>query len=225
MTGVDAQLLDRYAEHTGRAVITHLQQLADLLQGARVVHVNSTREGGGVAEILSKLVPLMRALGLDAQWEVIEGDPDFFHVTRSLHNGLQGQPVEVTEQLWAHYRDVNAANAERLRPLLEPADFVFVHDPQPAPLLALCPDRRGRWIWRCHIDVRRPHRPVWSALKCWVERYDASVFSLAEYAQPLPHLQFLMPPSIDPLPRRTSSCPPTRSTRCARSSDYDPTCP
>jgi trehalose synthase len=199
VTGVDARLLDRYAEHTGRAAITQLQQLADLLQGTRVVHVNSTREGGGVAEILSKLVPLMRALGLDAQWEVIEGDSDFFRLTKSLHNGLQGQQVTVPNQLWAHYRDVNAVNAERLRPVLEEADFVFVHDPQPAPLLLLCPDRRGRWVWRCHIDVRRPCRPVWNALRQWVEPYDASIFSLAEYAQPLPHPQFLVPPSIDPL--------------------------
>jgi len=201
----EAEILSAYAAVAGEDVIEHLVQLARLVEGARVVHVNSTRVGGGVAEILLKLVPLMRALGLDARWEVLEGEPAFYEATKSMHNGLQGQPVTLSDRLTAAYEAVNERNAERLRPLLEDAEFVFIHDPQPAPLLELTPGRRGTWIWRCHIDARRPHRPVWRYLSRWVAPYDASIFSLAEFAQSLPHPQYVIPPSIDPLSEKNVS--------------------
>jgi trehalose synthase len=192
-------LLDGYAEHTGADVISHLRQLAAPLQELKVVHVNSTRVGGGVAEILEKLVPLTRELGVDASWEVITGGEEFFVCTKHMHNGLQGNPVDIPGELLAAYEDTNARNAEQLRPALEEADFVFIHDPQPAPLLAHCPDRRGKWIWRCHIDASHPYRPVWKYLRRHVNAYDASIFSLPDFAQPLPHPQYIIPPSIDPL--------------------------
>ncbi len=191
--------LEDYARVAGRDVVDHLRQLASLLRGARVVHVNSTRYGGGVAEILQKLVPLMNELGLEAQWEVIEGTVEFFNVTKAFHNALQGNRIEVDEGMLELYEHTNAQNAERLRELLSDADFVFVHDPQPAPLIAFCPKRRGKWIWRCHIDVSRPYRPVWRYLRRFVAGYDASVFSLADFAHFLPHPQYLIAPSIDPL--------------------------
>jgi trehalose synthase len=194
-----ADILEQYAGIAGEEVILHLRQLADKLRGRKIVHVNSTRTGGGVAEILRKLVPLKKALGLDTEWVVIEGDPRFFQCTKAFHNGLQGHPVVVPPELLRAYEEVNAANAARLRPLLESADFVFVHDPQPALLLRFTPKRRGIWIWRCHIDLSHPYRPVWKYLKDIVAGYDASVFSLPEFAQPLPHPQYLVPPSIDPL--------------------------
>ena len=106
------------------------------------------------------------------------------------------------------YEEVNANNAERLRPLLESADIVFVHDPQPAPLLSLCPERRGKWIWRCHIDLSHPYRPVWRYLRRFVAGYDASIFSLDAFVQPLPHPVFLIPPSIDPLSAKNLPLPP-----------------
>jgi trehalose synthase len=192
-------LLEAYAAVAGEAAVAHLVQLAALLRGMRIVHVNSTREGGGVAEILRKMVPLMQALQLDASWEVIEGEREFYEFTKSMHNGLQGQQVSIPEGHYQTYEQTNARAAEALRPVLEQADFVFIHDPQPAALLAMTPTRRGKWIWRCHIDVRRPYRPVWKYLRRWVEGYDASIFSLAEFAQQLPHGQYLIPPSIDPL--------------------------
>ncbi|HJX18678.1 MAG TPA: glycosyltransferase [Acidiferrobacterales bacterium] len=192
-------LLDSYAAVAGADVIRHLQQLAAPLKGARIVHVNSTRSGGGVAEILTKLIPLKRELGLDARWEVITGGGEFYQCTKGFHNGLQGTRVELPATLRRAYEDTNAQNAEELRAVLEEADFVFIHDPQPAPLLRHIPKRRGKWVWRCHIDLSHPHRPVWKYLRDFVNGYDASIFSLADFAQPLPHPVYLIPPSIDPL--------------------------
>ena len=201
-------ILARYAEHAGQDAIDQLHQLAKSLQGLRVVHVNSTRRGGGVAEILETLVPLMRALGLDASWEVIEGNDDFFATTKSFHNALQGKPIHISEPALRAYEEVNTANAERLRPVLEDADVVFIHDPQPVPLLACCSDRRGKWIWRCHIDLSHPFRPVWRYLRQFVTGYDASIFSLDAFAPPLmPHPVFLIPPSIDPLSKKNQPLP------------------
>ncbi|MGB5107133.1 MAG: glycosyltransferase [Candidatus Zixiibacteriota bacterium] len=191
--------LQAYESIVGSATIKQLRQLGNRLKGARIVHINSTRLGGGVAEILEWLVPPMCEVGLDARWDVISGNQRFFEITKSIHNGLQGQPVNLTRKDWDHYRETNAANVERLRPILEDSDFVIIHDPQPAALLGMMPNRRGKWIWRAHIDISHPYRPVWRYLRTFVEKYDASIFSMAEFAQPLPHPQVIVAPSIDPL--------------------------
>lgn len=188
-----------YAEVAGHDVVDHLRQLADLLGGIKVVHVNSTRVGGGVAEILAKLVPLKQDLGLDVTWEVITGEADFYHCTKSFHNALQGSEELMPDSLLKVYEETNAANAEQLRHALQDANIVFIHDPQPLPLLRYFPDRKGKWVWRCHIDVSRPHRTTWKYLRAFAAEYDASIFSLADFAQSLPHPQYLIPPSIDPL--------------------------
>ena len=154
------------------------------------------------------MVPIMRELGLDASWEVIDGNAGFFEVTKAIHNGLQGADVAIPLKGWKTYEDVNAKNFDRLRPILEEADIVFIHDPQPAHLLRLCTGRKGKWIWRAHIDISRPFRPVWKVLRPMVEAYDASIFSMAQYAKPLPHPQFLVPPSIDPLSEKNRDLPP-----------------
>jgi len=191
--------LGAYEEIVGPAVLRELRQLGEKLAGTRVVHLNSTREGGGVAEILEWMTPIMRELGLDASWEVIDGTPRFFEITKAIHNGLQGANVAIPGKGWKTWEDVNARNFKRLRPILEEADIVFIHDPQPAHLLRLCTRRKGKWIWRAHTDISRPFRPVWKILRSTVEAYDASIFSMAQFAQALPHPQFLVPPSIDPL--------------------------
>jgi trehalose synthase len=196
-----------YEAVTGRAIIHHLEQLAAPLRGAKVVHVNSTREGGGVAEILQKLIPFKQALGIEARWEVITGDAPFYQCTKGMHNALQGEHVQLTDELLAGYEATNSENAERLRGLLQEADFVFIHDPQPAALLNFCPDRKGKWIWRCHIDASHPYRPVWKYLKRWLAPYDAAIFSLPEFAQPLPYPQYIIPPSIDPLSEKNIDLP------------------
>jgi trehalose synthase len=192
-------ILNSYASVVGQDVIDKLRRLAEPLQGTKVVHVNSTRVGGGVAEILYKLVPLLNELGLRTDWEIIEGNAEFYACTKSFHNGLQGDSVSISDSQLSNYEKVNVQNAERLRPALEQADFVFIHDPQPAALLQSMPDRQGKWIWRCHIDASKPYRPVWKYLRRFVSEYDASIFSLSDFAQPLPHPQYLVPPSIDPL--------------------------
>ena len=201
------QHLESYAGITGADVIDQLRQLAAPLRGLRVVHVNSTREGGGVAEILAKLVPFMNELGIPTAWEVITGNADFYQCTKRFHNTLQGDAQDIPEYLLRNFEQTNRENAERLRPALADADIVFIHDPQPAPLLGAFPQRRGQWIWRCHIDVSRPHRPVWKYLRPFLAGYDASIWSLADFAQPLPHPQYLIPPSIDPLSEKNIELP------------------
>jgi len=191
--------LEFYADIVGHDVIDHLYQLSSLLKNIKVIHVNSTRKGGGVAEILEKLVPLSQELGIDTTWEVITGNERFFHCTKSMHNALQGNLLDISDELLKVYEETNAQNAEKLCPALEEADVVFIHDPQPAPLLKFCPKRKGKWVWRCHIDISRPYRPVWKYLRDFIKDYDASIFHLADFAQPLPHPLYLIPPSIDPL--------------------------
>jgi trehalose synthase len=200
--------LESYEAIVGSSVLAQLRRLGEKLAGLRVVHVNSTREGGGVAEILEWMVPHMREVGIDASWEVINGNSRFFEITKDIHNGLQGKTVDLPMKSWRIYQEENEKNAERLRPHLTEADIVIIHDPQPAGLLKLCPDRKGKWIWRAHIDISRPFRPVWKVLRTFVDKYDASIFSMAEFAQPLPHPQFLIPPSINPLSEKNRELVP-----------------
>ncbi|MBU0985363.1 MAG: glycosyltransferase [candidate division Zixibacteria bacterium] len=201
------RVLADYEAVVGSNAISQLHQLARDLKGARVVHVNSTRVGGGVAEILDWLISLMNDLGLEASWEVVEGHAEYFHTTKAFHNGLQGNNVPLTRKMLDAYEATLEANAERLRPILEEADFVFIHDPQPAMLLKLCPNRKGIWLWRCHIDASHPNRKVWSYLRSLVAGFDASIFSMPDFAQPLPHPQFLIAPSIDPLSDKNCELP------------------
>jgi trehalose synthase len=200
--------LEDYAPIVGAEVIHQLRLLARPMAGARVVHLNSTREGGGVAEILRTLVPLQRELGLDARWEVIEGRPPYYQCTKHFHNGLQGHATVVPPPLLQEYETTNRRCADELASVLEDADYVFIHDPQPAAIASFLPRRRGKWIWRCHIDASRPYRPVWKYLRGFVARHDASVFSLADFAQALPHPVYLVPPSIDPLGEKNIDLPP-----------------
>ena len=191
--------LEKYASITGWDVVEHIYQLAKYLKGLYVIHINSTRKGGGVAEILQKLVPLMKELDINVEWEVITGDEVFFQITKSFHNALHGASVHIAPSLLEVYEEVARKNAEILRQKLESADVVFIHDPQPAPLIKYISNRKGRWIWRCHIDISRPFRPVWKYLRNFLIDYDASVFHTPDFAQRLPHPQYIIPPSIDPL--------------------------
>lgn len=198
-------MLEQYRAVTGSNVIHQLEQLAEPLRGARVLHVNSTKEGGGVAEILHKLIPLKQALGINADWEVISGNQEFYQCTKGFHNALQGMQQSISDRLLENYESTNRENGEKIKDKLQEADFVFIHDPQPAPLLEYTPGRKGKWIWRCHIDASRPYRKVWKYLREWLGPYDASIFSLPEFAQPLPHPQYIIAPSIDPLSEK--NCP------------------
>ncbi|MBI5576685.1 MAG: glycosyltransferase [Deltaproteobacteria bacterium] len=200
--------LAAYEPIVGSSVVGQLRRLGEKLAGQRIVHVNSTREGGGVAEILDWMIPHMQDVGVDASWEVIHGTRRFFEITKAIHNGLQGKPVDIPKKDWRTYQEENETNAERLRPLLAEADFVVIHDPQPAFLLKLCSNRKGKWIWRAHIDISHPFRPVWKVLRTYVDKYDASIFSMAQFAQHLPIPQFLIPPSINPLSEKNRDLTP-----------------
>ncbi|MGA2226791.1 MAG: glycosyl transferase family 1, partial [Syntrophobacteraceae bacterium] len=200
--------LAEYEVIVGSSTLAQLRRLGEKLAGLRVVHVSSTRKRGGVAEMLEWMVPHMRDVGVDASWEVVHGDPLFFDITKAINNGLQGESVDLSKADWKIYEAVNEMNAGRLRPLLEEADIVVIHNPQPAGLLNFCPNRKGRWIWRAHIDISRQFRAVGNVFRTFVENYDASVFSMAEFAQPLPHPQFLIPPSIDPLSEKNRDLDP-----------------
>jgi trehalose synthase len=187
---------DNYADIVGSEVIDQLHRLAERLGPRRFININSTRTGGGVAEILNRTVPLFNQLGLDCRWENITGDQEFFEITKAIHNGLQGLKVKLTSAMVEHYREVNRENA---RKFIWEADTVVVHDPQPANLIDDLRPQAKQWIWRCHIDASRPHLPVWRMLREVVKQYDASVFSMDRFAQNLPHPQYLIHPSIDPL--------------------------
>ncbi len=190
-----APRLDDYAAIVGPERIAVMRRLARRLEGLRIVAVNSTRVGGGVAEMLNRHVPLFRELGIDMRWEVLEGTPEFFDATKTIHNALQGASRELSPAMQAAYLETNRRNAERLD---LNADVVIIHDPQPAALVEYVP-RGCPWIWRCHIDASRPHRSVWHFVRRYVSKYDASVFSMPAFAQNLPHPQYLIAPSIDPL--------------------------
>src|SRR5262249_50486121 len=194
--------LDQYEEVIGRAEVLRLRQLARKLTGRSIVHVNSTRVGGGVAEILGWMLPMMEELGLQVRWEVIHGSPEFYQVTKSFHNAIQGMPTILKKKDFDLHREVNRENAARLA--LE-ADVVFIHDPQPMYLPLFTPKGRvQRWFWRCHIDASRPDRAVWRYLEEAIPFYDATVFSMPGFTRPLPRPMFIIPPSIDPLSPKNS---------------------
>ena len=201
-------LLEHYRSVIGNEIIDELFQMANVLNKMKIVHVNSTKTGGGVAEILITMSNLTTNLGIETHWEVIEGNPDFFECTKQFHNGIQGlKQTSLNPQLLKAYEQVNEENAERLRPLLESADVVFIHDPQPAALIKAFPNRKNKWIWRCHIDASNPQRALWKFLRGYIKNYDASIFSLVDFVQPLPHPVYIIPPSIDPLSEKNRELP------------------
>ncbi len=187
-----------YAPVVGEDVIAELERLARPLQGARVLHINATAYGGGVAEMLHTLVPLMRNVGLNAEWKVISGYDEFYNVTKSMHNALQGMSLELTPAMRAHYLHANVDNAVYFE---GEYDYVIVHDPQPAPLRMLRPSDPGKWIWRCHIDLTASNPAYWDFLRPFVEDYDAAIFTMQQYVKK--DLKIgkiaLVPPAIDPL--------------------------
>jgi trehalose synthase len=190
------QGLEEYRSVVGSDTLEELRLLGRRLAGKSVLHVNSTAVGGGVAEILNRLVPMMRELGLTAGWDVVKGGDAFYAATKKFHNALHGEKEEIGPREYAIYE---RTLDENLAAMKLDADIVFIHDPQPAGLVKVRIPGRNRWIWRCHIDLSRPDASLWGFLKGYVERYDACVFSAPSFSQELPITQVLIPPSIDPL--------------------------
>lgn len=186
--------IERYEELVGAATLERIMRKAKRLHGLRVINVSSTFYGGGVAEVLSSLTLAQVAIGLRADWRLIQGSPDFFSVTKKLHNALQGGEINLSELKKEIYEEINFHNSLRMQ--LD-ADVIVVHDPQPLPLIThyrrCCP-----WIWRCHLDLSSPRREAWDYVRPFVEEYDAVVMSLPEYAQELEVPQRFFMPAINP---------------------------
>jgi trehalose synthase len=194
--------LENYAEVVGAGEIEELRALAKPLRGRSIEMINSTAVGGGVAEILNRLVPLAEELDLRIRWEVMKGAEEFFDVTKSFHNALHGEPYHPRPKDFEIFLSYNERNRASLR--LD-AEFVVIHDPQPAALIDARQPGLNHWVWRCHIDLSHPNRAVWDFLERFVSRYDAAMFSSPEFSRQLSIPQYLFYPAIDPLSEK--NCP------------------
>jgi trehalose synthase len=197
---------ESYRSIIGNAEHDLIKRIAEPLKGLRVVMVNSTRDGGGVAEILRNMIPLMNELGIAVKWEIVEGNTPFFETTKTLHNALHGKEEPLNEQMMDVYWHTTELNAQRLQHSFD-CDIVFIHDPQPAGLIRYLKKPDQPWIFRCHIDVSSPYPQAWDFVGNIVKDYDASVFSHPSFAQKLDHPQFLITPSIDPLSDKNKDIP------------------
>ena len=190
--------LNDYIDIIGKEEIDSIKKLAFLLKGKKVVHINATSFGGGVAEILSALVPLMKDIGIDAEWQVIQGSDDFFNVTKAIHNGLQGMDVPFTKEMKEIFLKNNQLNEQ----LFEgECDFVVIHDPQPVAILNYRQEKKGKWIWRFHIDPTNTQEKIWQFIRPFIEKHDAAIFTLKTYVKDDLKLKniAIIPPAIDPL--------------------------
>jgi len=185
-----------YASVAGESTVEELFLLAERLKGKTVQNINSTAVGGGVAEILVRMLPLLRDLGVDVWWDVIKGDERFFNITKKFHNALHGVDVSIGRDELEYFVDVNREN---IKDVLRDADIHFIHDPQPIALIEEKARVGRKWIWRCHIDFTDPKKEVWEFLKTYIEQYEGAVFSAPAFSRPLTIRQVLISPSIDPL--------------------------
>lgn len=193
-----------YEKIVGPEAVEEIKEFAQGLKGLSVLHVNSTLVGGGVAEMLHSLIPLFNDLGVKTRWEVIKGTPLFFKITKDFHKALQGNNVEIADEMLERYFEINRRNAKMLD---LNADIVVIHDPQPLPLITSRPPGRNRWIWRCHIDLSSPSKEVWKILCRYIEKYDMVVLSMPEFTKYLPIPQDIIPPSIDPISDKNKELP------------------
>lgn len=188
----------------GRSTVEELRILASKLSGKVIQNINSTFTGGGVAEILRRMVPLLEQLGVNARWNIIKGDLEFFQVTKKLHNALHGRQEVITERDYAIYMETNKRNMAEVE---LNGDLIVIHDPQPAAMVLRKKEIGRKWVWRCHIDISHPNPEVWRFLEPFVVQYDAAIFSAPAFSRQLPIRQFLIAPSIDPLSDKNRELP------------------
>jgi len=196
--------ISEYASIVGESVIEELFILADKLRGKTVQNVNSTAVGGGVAEILSRMVPLLKQLGVDARWDVIKGNERFFLITKKIHNALHGVDVTFSDEEFDYFKQVNADNAGEMASY---GDVVFIHDSQPIGLIEKKSEIGRKWVWRCHIDFTQPTAQIEAFLRGYIDRYDSAVFSAQAFSRHLDIPQILIAPSIDPLSDKNRDLP------------------
>ncbi len=193
-----------YEPIVGSDVIEELKLLAEKISGKVIQNINSTAVGGGVAEILNRMIPLLKELGVSASWDVIKGGEKFFEVTKKMHNALHNRPVNISKEEYELFVETNWMNA---REMDLSADIMFIHDPQPIGLIEWRKNLGGNWIWRCHVDFSSPDPAVWNFLKPYVEQYDVAVFSAPSFGRQLATRQVLISPSIDPLSDKNKELP------------------
>jgi trehalose synthase len=203
---VGQKTLADYTHIVGRPLVEEIRELAEPLKGTRVVHLSATAFGGGVAEILYALVPLMRDVGLECEWQVIYGREEFFNATKLMHNALQGAPQDLTDEEWDTWRRYNEMNS---RELTGGWDTCVVHDPQPAAMHQLVPDKARGWVWRCHIDVSTPNPATIEKLLPYIRHYPQSLFHVADYVPDgMGGTVNIVPPAIDPLAPKNMALSP-----------------
>jgi trehalose synthase len=196
--------IEDYSPIIGQGAVEELFLLAKKLEGKSILNINSTAVGGGVAEILTRMIPLLKQLAVDASWDVIKGDERFFVITKNIHNALHGVSAQISDEDFAYFLEINRTNAKQLN---LSHDFLFVHDPQPIALIEKRKDIGRHWLWRCHIDFSEPDPRTWSFLKNYIDWYDAAVFSAPAFAREISIKQVLVPPSIDPLSDKNRELP------------------
>jgi trehalose synthase len=198
--GVGHKSLSDYTHLVGRSLVEEIRELAEGLEGLKVLHLSATAFGGGVSELLYSIVPLMRDVGIEAEWQVIIGREEFFNATKLMHNALQGNPLDLSPHEWGVWEEYNKMNAELLS---SGWDVIIVHDPQPAAMRFHFPEKAKNWVWRCHIDLSTPHPPTIDRLVPYIVDYDASVFHLQDYVPAAldgaAERVNIVPPAIDPL--------------------------
>jgi len=197
-------MLSQYEPIVGSQVIDELRLLGDRTKGVSVQNINSTAVGGGVAEILNRLVPFLQELGVDTRWDVIKGGEQYYKVTKKFHNALHGKEQSISKEDFDVFLETNDMNCKTM---VFDEDVIIVHDPQPAGLVTQRDRSRGKWVWRCHIDVSNPDLKVWNFLMKFINQYDASVFSAPAFSQRLQIPQYLISPSIDPLSDKNKELP------------------
>jgi trehalose synthase len=193
---MSAPSLFDYKEVVGPDIIEELTILASHVGDRSIKMVNSTAVGGGVAEMLQRVVPLLNQLGIQVEWAVIKGDEPFFEITKAFHNALQGKEERFSEKVFDTYLEYNEMN---FRAMSFDQDLIVIHDPQPAAMIRWVNKRKNRWVWRCHIDLSHPNEQLWEFMKPLIERYDAAIFTSALFSPELEIPQYLFYPAIDPL--------------------------
>jgi len=195
--------INDYSPIVGKPNIDELFFMARYLEGKRIQNINSTAVGGGVAEILSRMVPLLKQLGVETRWDVMKGNEKFFETTKKFHNGLHGIAVDISDEEYEWFLEVNRQNAAELTF----DDIIFVHDPQPVALIEQRKYIGRNWLWRCHIDFSKPDKKIWKFLEYYIAKYDSAVFSAPAFARKLSIPQILISPSIDPLSDKNKDIP------------------